>query len=79
MIMGSAEKRSSFQHYPGEMTMKLTLLFIVMDLLTLLALPFIYLHGKIHQFLNSKVNYYNKNKTAAARRLSTLKVEALRK
>ncbi len=54
--------------------MKLNLLFIVMDILTLLALPFIYIHGKIHQFLNSIVNYYNK--TAAARRLSTSKVEA---
>ncbi len=30
--------------------MKLKLLFIVMDLLTLLIYPFIFMHGKIYQF-----------------------------
>jgi hypothetical protein len=34
--------------------MKLNLLFIVMDLLTILAYPFVFLHGKFHQFLKSK-------------------------
>ena len=34
--------------------MKLNLLFIVMDLLTLLAYPIVFVHGKLHQFLKSK-------------------------
>jgi hypothetical protein len=34
--------------------MKLNLLFIVMDLLTILAYPFVFLHGKFHQFSKSK-------------------------
>jgi len=33
--------------------MKLNLLFIVMDLLTLLAYPVIFLHGKLRQFSKS--------------------------
>lgn len=34
--------------------MKLNLLFIVMDLLTLLAYPIVFVHGKIRQFSKSK-------------------------
>jgi len=34
--------------------MKLKLLFIVMDLLTLLAYPIVFVHGKLLQFSNSK-------------------------
>ena len=31
--------------------MKLYMLFIVMDLFTLLAYPFVFMHGKVDQFL----------------------------
>lgn len=34
--------------------MKLKLLFIIMDLLTLLAYPIIFVYGKIRQFVKSK-------------------------
>lgn len=34
--------------------MKLKMLFIVMDLLTLLAIPFVFLYGTLRQFLKSK-------------------------
>ena len=34
--------------------MRLNLLFIVMDLLTLLAYPIVFVHGKVHRFSNSK-------------------------
>jgi NADH:ubiquinone oxidoreductase subunit 3 (subunit A) len=34
--------------------MKLKLLFIVMDLLTLLAYPIVYAYGKLRPFTNSK-------------------------
>jgi len=34
--------------------MKLNLLFIVMDLLTLLAYPIVFVHGKLRQFSKSK-------------------------
>lgn len=34
--------------------MKLNLLFIVMDLLTLLAYPTVYVHGKLYQLFRSK-------------------------
>jgi hypothetical protein len=37
-----------------EKTMKLHLIFIVMDLLTLLAYPIVFMHGKLLQFSNSK-------------------------
>ena len=43
-----------FKYYRGEKTMKLNLLFIVMDLLTLLAYPIVFAHGKIRQFSKSK-------------------------
>lgn len=33
------------------MTIKLNLLFIAMDLLTLLVYPFVFLHGKMHGIL----------------------------
>ena len=36
--------------------MKLNLLFIIMDLLTLLAYPILFLHSKIRQFSRSKEN-----------------------
>jgi hypothetical protein len=36
------------------MNMKLKLLFIVMDLLTILAYPIVFMHGKLRQFSNSK-------------------------
>jgi hypothetical protein len=38
----------------GEMKMKLNLLFLAMDLLTILAYPFVFLHGKLRQILKSK-------------------------
>jgi len=34
--------------------MKLSLLFIVMDLLTILAYPIVFLHGKLRRFSKSK-------------------------
>jgi hypothetical protein len=34
--------------------MKLNLLFMVMDLFILLAYPFVFMHGKLRQFLKSK-------------------------
>jgi hypothetical protein len=34
--------------------MKLNLLFIVMDLLTILAYPIVFVHGKLRQFQNQK-------------------------
>jgi len=37
-----------------EKTMKLHLLFIVMDLLTVLAYPIVFAHGKLRQFSKSK-------------------------
>jgi len=37
----------------GEMKMKLNLLFFIMDLLTILAYPFVFLHGKLRQFSKS--------------------------
>ncbi len=42
-----------FMNYRGEMTMKLKLLFIVMDILTLLAYPIIFIFGKRRQLLKS--------------------------
>jgi hypothetical protein len=39
-----------------EKTMKLGLLFIVMDFLTLLAYPIVFVHGKLCQFSKSKVS-----------------------
>ena len=36
--------------------MKLNLLFIVMDLLTLLAYPILFVHGKLRQFSRSNDN-----------------------
>ena len=34
--------------------MKLNLLFIVMDLLTIVAYPIVFIHGKLRQLLKSK-------------------------
>lgn len=34
--------------------MKLNLFFIVMELLTILAYPIVFVHGKLHQFSNSR-------------------------
>ena len=36
--------------------MKLNLLFIVMDMLTLLAYPIVFVYGKLRQFSKSKEN-----------------------
>jgi hypothetical protein len=41
-------------YYPGEITLKLNFLFIVMDLLTLRAYPLVFVHGKLRQFSKSK-------------------------
>jgi hypothetical protein len=37
-----------------EKTIKLSLLFIIMDLLTILAYPIVFVHGKLSQFSKSK-------------------------
>jgi hypothetical protein len=42
--------------------MRLSLLFIVMDLLTLLAYPIVYVHGRLRQF--SKPKEYTKLPTS---------------
>jgi len=36
--------------------MKLVLLFIVMDTLTILAYPFVFLYSKLYQFLKPRAN-----------------------
>jgi hypothetical protein len=36
--------------------MKLVLLFIVMDMLTILTYPFVFLYGKFHQFLKPRAS-----------------------
>jgi len=36
--------------------MKLVLLFMMMDLLTLLVYPFIFMHGKLYQFAKSRAS-----------------------
>lgn len=36
--------------------MKLVLLFVLMDLLTLLAYPIVFMYGKLHQFLTLREN-----------------------
>ena len=48
--------------------MKLNLLFIVMDLLTILAYPFVFLHGKFRQFSKSKESPILDNSLAIAGR-----------
>lgn len=45
-----------FEYYQGEKKTKLNLLFIVMDLLALLAYPIVFAHGKLHQFSKPKEN-----------------------
>lgn len=37
-----------------KMTIKLNLLFVALDLLTLLIYPVIYVHGKLHRILKAK-------------------------
>ena len=39
---------------PQGVIMKLNLIFIIMDLLTFLAYPIVFAHGKLRQFLKSK-------------------------
>jgi len=43
---------------PGELTMKLNLLFIVMDLLTLLAYPIVFVHGRLFRYFKSKARIH---------------------
>ena len=35
-------------------TMKLSLLFMVLEVLTLLAYPIVYVHGRLHRFAKSR-------------------------
>lgn len=46
--------RIIYEGDPGEETMKLNLLFIMMDLLSLMAYPFIFALGKLRQFSQSR-------------------------
>jgi hypothetical protein len=39
---------------PRRRTMKLNLIFIVMDLMTLLAYPVVFVYGRFHQLSNQK-------------------------
>ena len=41
--------------------MKLNLLFIVMDLLTILAYPFVLIHGKLFQFSKARESFHLMN------------------
>ena len=41
--------------------MKLNLLFIVMDLLTLLAYPIVFVHGKLREFSKSRASITRAN------------------
>jgi hypothetical protein len=43
-----------FRYHCGEKTLKLKLLFIVMDLLTLLVYPIVFVHNKLRPFSKSK-------------------------
>lgn len=43
-----------FKVHRGKMTMRLNLLFIAMDLLTLLAYPIVFVYDKLRQFSKSK-------------------------
>jgi hypothetical protein len=43
-----------FINYRGEKIMKLNLLFIVMDVLTLLAYPIVFIYSKMYQFSKVK-------------------------
>jgi hypothetical protein len=43
-----------FRSHGGEKMLKLMLLFIVMDLLTLLAYPIVFVHSKLRPFSKSK-------------------------
>jgi hypothetical protein len=45
-----------FRQDRKEMTLKLKLLFIVMDLLTILAYPIVYIDGRLRQFSKPKEN-----------------------
>ncbi|CAG0984456.1 hypothetical protein ANAEL_01938 [Anaerolineales bacterium] len=40
--------------------MKLNLLFFVMDMLTLLAYPIVYLHSKVYRFFRDKRKHHAK-------------------
>ena len=51
---GAAWYVSRAQYYGEEKIMKLNLLFVVMDLFTLLAYPFVFMHARLRQFLKSK-------------------------
>ena len=44
-----------------EQTMKLNLLFIAMELLTLLAYPIVFVHGKLRKFSKSKESAHAPN------------------
>jgi hypothetical protein len=43
--------------HPGEKTLKLNLLFFVMDLLIVLAYPIVFVHGKWRQFSKPKERF----------------------
>jgi len=43
-----------FKNYLGEKTMRLNLLFIVMDLFTLLAYPIVFVYGKLRRLSKLK-------------------------
>ena len=41
------------RYYRGEMTVRLSLLFVAMDLLTLIVHPIVFVYGKLRQFSKS--------------------------
>lgn len=64
-----------FMHFLGEIKMKLNLLFFVMDMLTLLAYPIVYLHSKVYRFFRDKRKHHpeRKYKHAKEKRLYFLR------
>jgi hypothetical protein len=55
LIVNQARNHLSlFLNYRGEKIVKLNLFFIIMDLLTLLAYPFVSMYGRLRQFSKAR-------------------------
>lgn len=63
MSLSTSQKSNGvyrFMHFAREIKMKLNLLFFVMDMLTLLAYPIVYLHSKVYRFFRDKRKHHAK-------------------
>jgi len=58
-IKYAADDVDHLKYHRGEKAMKLHLLFIVMDLLTLLAYPIVFVHGKLREFSKESIPLAN--------------------